>query len=148
MDLRKIDRIPGVASVMTPFPHAVAPSDPITRAEALMEEHQIRHVPVCEGEDIVGLITHRDLVAVTNPATPKPDRARIRVSHVFMRDPFVVDLHAPIDEVVRQMAGRHIGSAIVAREGKLAGIFTAHDACVLLADILATRFRGDNGDAA
>ena len=45
------------------------------------------------------------------------------------RDPYVVDVGAPLDEVLLAMAERHIGSALVTRGGRLAGILTATDAC-------------------
>jgi acetoin utilization protein AcuB len=148
MDLRRIDRIPGVASVMTPFPFAVDVAAPVTAAVELMEEHDIRHVPVEEDGEIVGVVTHRDVALLTNPALPASDRARIHVGQICHRDPYVVDLHAPLDRVAHEMAARHIGSAIVVREGKLAGIFTVTDACRLLGDIFAARFRGGGDEAA
>jgi CBS domain-containing protein len=43
--------------------------------------------------------------------------------------------------VVAEMAARHIGSAIVLRHGRLVGVFTAVDACRLLAEFLRDRFR-------
>ena len=33
MDLRKLDRVPAIAAVMTPFPYSVAAEDPVTAAE-------------------------------------------------------------------------------------------------------------------
>jgi CBS domain-containing protein len=59
----------------------------------------------------------------------------------------VVEMSAPLDEVAGEMAARHIGSAIVVRHGRLAGIFSAVDACRLLAEILRDRF-GEGPEAA
>jgi hypothetical protein len=46
------------------------------------------------------------------------------------------------------MARRHIGSAIVMRRGKLAGIFTAVDACRILSEYLDALFPSSGGNAA
>jgi hypothetical protein len=47
------------------------------------------------------------------------------------------------------MADRHIGSAVVTRQGKLAGIFTWVDACRCFGDCLrAKTARVDGDDAA
>jgi CBS domain-containing protein len=46
----------------------------------------------------------------------------------------------PLDEVTSEMATRHVGSAVVLRHGKLAGIFSTVDACRLLAEFLRDRF--------
>jgi acetoin utilization protein AcuB len=148
VDLRKLDRIPGVASVMTPFPFSVDVADPLTAAGALMERHGIRHVPVIEDGRIAGLVTDRDLALFADAALRSAGPPDVRVGQVCARDPYVVDLHTPIDRVVLAMAERQIEAAVVTREGKLAGIFTTSDACRILGELLAARFRGGGGEAA
>ena len=138
MDLRRLDRIPGVASVMTPFPYAVDEDDPVSAAEELMREHGIRHVPVTSGVKIVGVITRRELAAREDEGAS----GALRVGDACTREPYVTDLHEPLDRVLREMAERQVDAAVVVRNGKLAGIFTLTDACRLLAEILEERFRG------
>ena len=55
-------------------------------------------------------------------------------------DPYVVAFNTPLSEVVAQMALRHIGSAIVTRRGKLAGILSAMDVCRIFAEYLDHQF--------
>ena len=69
------------------------------------------------------------------------DKTRLRVRHLLLPDPYAVEMSAPLDEVVADMAARHIGSSIVLRHGRLAGVFSATDACRLLAEFLRDRFR-------
>ena len=45
----------------------------------------------------------------------------------------------PLQRVVAEMAHRRIGSALITKDGRLAGIFTATDACRCLAELLAGR---------
>jgi acetoin utilization protein AcuB len=149
MDLWKTDRMPAIKSVMTPFPYFVQIDDPVTRAEEIMREHGVRHVPVEENGSLVGIATHRDLALLVNRALDDRSRARIRVRQICVRDPYVVDLNEPLDSVVCEMAARHLGSALVTREDRLAGIFTVTDACEVLGEILRFRFRPPHGhDAA
>jgi acetoin utilization protein AcuB len=72
----------------------------------------------------------------------------VSVRKICATDPYMVDIHAPLDRVVHEMAARHVGSAIVLRNGKLAGIFTVTDACRILGNILVRRFRNPDDDEA
>jgi acetoin utilization protein AcuB len=132
---------------MTPFPYHVQADDPISEVERLMEEHRIRHVPVQDGGRLVGILSERDLQHLVNPALPRQDRERIRARDVLFADLYVVEMNAPLDDVLEQMALRQIGSAVVVRHGRLAGILSATDACRVLAEVLRQRFPGGD-DAA
>ena len=112
-----------------------------------MEEHEIRHVPVQRDGQVVGIITERDLHHLVNPSLPAVDKQRIRARDVLVSEPYVVEVGAPLDEVVAEMAERHIGSAIVVKNRKLAGILSVTDVCRVLAEILRHRFPHP-GDAA
>jgi acetoin utilization protein AcuB len=50
--------------------------------------------------------------------------------------------------VARTMAEKRIGSAIVAKNGKLVGIFTVTDACRALAQVLEGQQGEESNDAA
>lgn len=50
-----------VGSIMTPNPCTIGPDEPIERAEALMAEHRVRRLPVCEGGKLVGIVSQGDL---------------------------------------------------------------------------------------
>ena len=56
--------IPTVGSVMTRFPYAADASTGVVEAGALMDEQGIRHLPVVDGGEIVGIISDRDLLLV------------------------------------------------------------------------------------
>ena len=105
----------------------------------MMDEHGVHHLPVMEGDEIVGIITTR---AVQGQDAEAP------VSSVYTRDPYVVELSTALEGVLRDMAARHLGSAIVTREGRLAGVFTCGDACLAFAEHLAETFPPPGGDEA
>ncbi len=51
-----------VDTVMTPRPLTVSPEDDILAAAQLMADKRIRHLPVTQGEFLVGMIGIRDLL--------------------------------------------------------------------------------------
>lgn len=146
MDLRKLDHVPSMAAVMTPFPFSVGVHDPLEKAWELMREHKIHHVPVRDQHALVGIVSQRDLVAFGAQNHADANGEPIKVGYVCVPDPFVVEVSAPLDRVALEMAERHIGSAIVVKEGRLAGIFTTTDATRLLGEILHSRFREPGDD--
>ena len=129
-------KIPTIQSVMTPFPHSVKTGDPLLRAEALMAEHKIRHLPVTDDDQLVGVLTDRDLKRALDPDLGLPPKEELLVRDVFVADAYVVEGGEPLDLVLEHMAKNHIGSALVTRDGLLMGILTATDACRLFCDHL------------
>jgi CBS domain-containing protein len=57
-----------VGDVMTSQVYVVKPSTPVDDCMALMSEKGIRHVPVMEGKDVLGIVSNRDVVveAISN----------------------------------------------------------------------------------
>lgn len=130
---------PSVRRVMTPFPWSIEASRAVEEAWQMMAEHGIRHLPVTESGELIGLVSGRDLGLAMDVRLGTPRARGITVGDLCERDPFVVDLGTPVETVARQMAERRLGSALVTRQGRLVGIFTTTDACRLLADVLGGR---------
>lgn len=148
MDLRDYDRMPMVGMAMTPFPHFVAPETPVTELERLIREHAIRHIPVQDKGRVVGIVSERDLRRLVNPSLPRVDKGRIKARDVMVSRVYVVETSTPLAQVLAEMAERRIGSTVVVRNGKLAGIFSVTDACRILARELVARFPKGPNDAA
>ena len=140
MHLSDYERMPSVGAAMTPFPYSVGPDSSVLEVEQLMSQHRIRHVPVQQDGRVLGVVSERDLHHLVHAALPEADKARIRIRTLLRQEPYAVEMTTPLDEVAGEMARRHIGSAAVLRHGKLAGIFSAVDACRLLAEFLRDRF--------
>jgi acetoin utilization protein AcuB len=141
-------RIPSIKAVMTPFPWKVRLDDSLSHATAVMREHNIRHLPVTDGDQLVGIVTERDIGLVENAIRGSRETDSLQVSDACMLDAYVVDLSSPLDRVLAEMAERHIGSALVVKRGKLAGIFTSSDACHHFGRFLAQFFESGGNDAA
>jgi CBS domain-containing protein len=60
-----VGRMPGttkVSEVMTANPRVISPDESVDDCLFLMREFGFRHVPICEGKDVKGLISLRDLL--------------------------------------------------------------------------------------
>ena len=126
---------PPVRKVMTPFPYAVERSAQLGEARRLMLEHDVHHLPVVEGHALVGVISDRDIKLFLGPELGSPDPREAVVADAYQSEAYAVELDTPIDTVAREMLRRRIGSALVTRNGKLAGLFTVTDACRFIADL-------------
>ena len=148
MDLAQHRHMPPVSTLMTPFPYFVRPDEPVARVLALMREHDIRHVPVKQEDRVIGLISETDVRWLTRPRGVAVDPESVRVHELPVPPPYAVELTAPLGPVLLEMARLHVGSAIVLRSGRLAGIVTESDVCRALGTVLERRFGPGGGDAA
>ena len=136
----KPKKMPLVGAVMTSFPYFVDIDDPLGRLEKMMDDRGIRHLPVKEKGKLVGIVSERDLHHRLPRNAPPEAKSQLRARDVMVADPYVVNFNTPLSEVVAQMGLRHIGSAIVTRRGKLAGILSATDVCRIFAEYLNDQF--------
>ncbi len=51
-----------VRDVMTTEPFIVGPDDTVERCMLAMKHHGFRHLPVCDGEKLIGFVSLRDLL--------------------------------------------------------------------------------------
>lgn len=142
-DRRMLQHPPNLKSAMTPFPYAVALDATVDEAERLIAEHNIHHIPVTDKHDIVGIVTSQDLMST---GSGKRRQRTLRVKDVCSKDVYLVDLNEPIENVVLTMAERHIGSAIVTRQRRLAGVFTWVDACRCFGEFLRANLPSAGGN--
>ena len=54
-------RIPRIKSVMTPFPFSIAGAAPVSEAIEFMRKENIRHLPVTDNGNLIGMISDRDI---------------------------------------------------------------------------------------
>jgi CBS domain-containing protein len=131
---------PHIKSVMTPFPHSIDKQEPIGAARKLMLEHHVHHLPVTDRRTLCGIVSDRDIKLLLGPELGSPDPKELTVEDAYVEGGYSVDLETPLSIVARTMADKHIGAAVVTGHGRIAGIFTATDACRVLAAFLEERF--------
>ncbi len=117
-----------LAEVMTPVPFVVKPEDTLALAQRIMSDRHIRHLPVVRDQELVGILSQRNVVS----SEPHTTVAEAMTSH-----PYAVDLATPLGDVVSAMAARKLGSAVVTQEARVVGMFTTVDALKTLAGLLA-----------
>jgi len=100
-----------------------------------MRSHGIRHLPVVdEAGDLCGVVSQRDLHLIETLSDV--DLETVRVEEAMVERPFIVTGDTALEEVVEIMGEHKYGSAIVMGRDGVEGIFTAVDACHVLAELL------------
>lgn len=127
-----------IQKYMTTQPYSIAPGQNLAAAQDTMKKYKIRHLPVVKDGKVVGMLSDRDIKLIEG--FEDLDAAQILVADACVDKPYIVEPDAPLGEVVKEMASKRYGSAMVVQHGKLVGIFTTVDACRALSSILETRY--------
>lgn len=118
---------------MVPDPVTIGPKATVAEAEALLETHHIRHIPVMDGGRLAGMITDRDIGLASMPRPRKELTHQdvllqlVRVDQVMTRDPVRVAPLTPIEEAARLMLDRRFGALPVMEGERLVGIISQGD---------------------
>jgi acetoin utilization protein AcuB len=118
--------LPTVADYMTRGPQAIELKASLSKAVRTMRINGVRHLPVLDDHELVGIISERDIDLTR--AVAQADPADLTVEEAMTPNPYVVAPDAPLNDVARAMARRKIGSAVVMEGERLAGVFTTTDA--------------------
>ncbi len=120
-----------IASFMTVAPHTIRADQNVDTARRLMRQYKVRHLPVMDGQQVVGIVSQRDLGLFGGA---DGDEARlVLVSDIMTREVASVPPETPVAEAASEMARTRAGSILVERHGALLGIFTTTDALRVLA---------------
>ncbi|HEV8308522.1 MAG TPA: CBS domain-containing protein [Methylomirabilota bacterium] len=122
-----------VAAWMSSPVHTVTPATTVAEAVGLLRRERIRHLPVMEGDRVVGVVTDRDLRGV-DPG--------VAVSTLMSRPVVVVSPRTAIDKAARLLFDRRIGCLPVIEDGKLVGILTQTDAVAAMVTLMRHQVGG------
>ena len=132
-----------VRNWMTPSPTTVASATTVATAREIIVTKRIRHLPVCDGSHLAGIVTDRDIrMALPPPATNLSVwEARhlldvLSVGEVMTRSVITITEYAPIAEAVRLMVTHRIGALPVIRAEELVGILSETDLLGAFAAVL------------
>lgn len=115
--------------MMTENVHSIGKEISLKVAAEQMRRFGIRHLPVLNSGNIVGVLSERDIFLMNKFS----GKENFTVEDAMTQDPFVVAPDALFSEVSSAMAEHKYGCTIVAVDGKPLGIFTAVDGMRLLA---------------
>ncbi|MCC7403783.1 MAG: CBS domain-containing protein [Bdellovibrionales bacterium] len=105
----------------------------ITDAQEIMRAWGMRHLPVVEGEKLVGMLSDRDIYRAM--ALKKTHDLTVR--EAMSDDPYVVSAATSLADVAKAMAKNKFGCVVVTgAANRIRGIFTTTDALYILAQLL------------
>lgn len=123
-----------VKDYMTPSPHSIGVSLPLTEARKMMNEFHVRHLPVLRRGALVGVVSERDVNMVE--ATITGELEDVTVEEAMSPDVYTVRPTTPLHVAAEWLAKHKLGSAVVTRGDKVVGVLTTTDGMRALADLL------------
>lgn len=118
----------------------------LAQAQELLHSHRIRHLPVTEGDRLLGILTDRDIrqAAPSSAAAFNPDQvaaflSQIPVTEAMVRNVRTVSPFTTIEEAAKLMIEHKIGCLPVTEADRLVGIITETDILGVLVDVMGIR---------
>jgi len=138
-----------VSTYMTRNPITVTKYTNIYDAKKIMEDHNIRRLPVLEGNRLAGIVSKTDILEASPPDLTKHSihelnyiLSRMIVSEVMTKHPLTVSPDTPIEIAAKLMRKYKIASLPVLEEGELVGIITESDLFDAFIEIMGGHISG------
>ena len=114
-----------VRDAMTENPRSIGVSASVVEAARLMREEHIGSLPITDDEELVGMITDRDITTrvVAEAADPKITS----VGDASSRQLIIVEPDDDLEEAVQLMASHQVRRLPVVEDGRLVGIVAQAD---------------------
>ena len=122
-----------VSEIMTPAAVTDRPDDTLADAAGKMWNQQTGSLVVTDGDELLGIITERDILKAVATSTPLEGT---RVSDVMTKDVVTVHPGMSLREAAGIMTDRWIRHLPVVERGKLVGILSQRDLAGVLAGAL------------
>lgn len=133
-------RVP-VSQIMSRKLVTLTPTQSLYDAERLFKKHKIRHIPVVEGDKIIGIVSYSDLLRISfADMTDNEDEVTsvvydmYTIPQIMAKTPLTVNSDATIKEVAEILAKQSFHSIPVLENDKLVGIVTTTDLINYLLD--------------
>jgi len=127
----------------------VTKNDRMTTAKKILQEKNIRHLPVVEGKKLVGLVTNMDIrKAEASPATSLEIRElhylldKLTVGEIMTRNVITISPDISVEEAATLLHDNKIGCLPVVEDGNLVGIITENDVMEILIDVMGMKEKG------
>lgn len=120
-----------IEAIMSTDLITLPPEATVAEARSLMHNNRIHHLPVVEGDRLVGLITLTNVLAATDSYLRDPEN-RIHANEVLIKDAMVTDIatideHASLRQAALFIEKHQIGCLPIVTDDKLRGIITDTD---------------------
>jgi CBS domain-containing protein len=114
-----------VRDTMTGNPRSISASASVVDAAQLMREAHVGSLPITDGEELVGMITDRDITM--RVVAESGDHMGTSVGDVSSRDLITVEPDRDLDEALQLMARHQVRRLPVVENGRLVGIVAQAD---------------------
>ena len=131
--------VPTIQKYMTTLPHTIGAEQSLAKAEKMMSQFHIRHLPVLKGGELVGILSDRDVKLVESFKDVDPEA--VTVEEAYTAEPYIAAPSSTLSSVCSEMAARKFGCVLVCDNRKLVGIFTWVDALKAFDELLVTRLK-------
>ena len=130
-----MDKQTPVSEIMTKNLIKLHLQDELSHAEALFKKHHIRHLPVVEGEHIVGMLSYNDLLRISFADALDDDEDEVEttvydmfsIEHVMTKKVVSVSPETNIKEVATIFTEKEFHALPVVAHDNLIGIVTTTD---------------------
>lgn len=121
-------------NLMTVAVTTVSPEAPLEEAHRLMLQLTARHLPVVEGNRLVGILSDRDVLLRVRHQGDGFFYPELPVREVMTTSPITAGKHTPVPQLASLMLEHKIDAVpIVARDNELIGLVTSSDLLKLVA---------------
>ena len=127
-----------IEDLMTEQPVTVSSTDNLATVLRLLLRYPFRHLPVVDGNELVGILSDRDVCLAggwaggTRSSPAELEQQKVR--DVMHSDVVTIDPTDPPAEAARRMLANHIGALPTLRQNVCIGIVTATDLLLDLRD--------------
>jgi len=134
-----------VQEMMTANPFTLSRYNSLSDARSLMDEKKIRHIPIVDDEhQLIGLITHRDILSRGTPSQKHADKDELNKieSGIILADIMTTKIisitsNLQITNAAQLIYNKKIGCLPVTNyKNKLVGIITDHDFVAITIQLL------------
>lgn len=123
-----------IRDIMSPTVETAAPEETVLDARDRFRESGFRHLPIVEGERLLGVVSDRDVLRAAGPslglseydedAGPNVDRT---LREIMSRYTITADLTMSVQEAADTMLRHDVSALPVIDDGRLVGIVTTAD---------------------
>ncbi|MDW7655969.1 MAG: CBS domain-containing protein [Bacillota bacterium] len=117
-----------IKDIMTKKIAFTSPEETVIQAAQLMKKHNVGSIPVCRGEQVIGIVTDRDIAlkVVANGSDP----ATIRVGEIMSSNPILGNPEMDMTEAGRIMGENQIRRLPIVENNRLVGIIALGDIAI------------------
>lgn len=127
--------VPPISEIMSKNIIALNRDDDLETAEILFKRHKIRHIPVVNGEIIIGMLSYSDLLRISFADAVFDNEEEVdtlvynmfTIDQVMVKNVVTVSPTATIKDVAKILSEKEFHALPVVEEGSLVGIVTTTD---------------------